>query len=136
MRAEPNLILSLIDTFCIPLLLYGLEALILTNSDRSTLDFIYFSVYFKVFHMKEKLCINLCQYYSGCLPASYRLDVRKIYFVYSLSNAYDSLPFQSLSLLGSDDLVSLMEKYVITPRDSAAAVKAKIWNQFSKDLQF
>ena len=44
--------------------------------------------------------------------------------MYSVFNAYDSLPFQLLSLLGSDDLVSLMDRYVITPRDSAAAVKA------------
>ena len=117
------------------MLLYGLDALILTNSERSTLDFIYSTVYFKVFHVKEKLCTNLCQYYSGRLPASYRLDVRKINFMYSMSNAYDSLPFQWLSLLGSDDLVSLMARYAITPRDSAAAVKAKVWTQFGKDLQ-
>jgi hypothetical protein len=135
LRAQPSLILSLIDTFCIPLLLYGLDALLLTNSERSTLDFIYSTVYLKVFHVKEKVCINLCQYYSGCLPASYRLDVRKINFMYSVFNSYDSLPYQLVSLLGSDDLVSLMARYVITPRDSAAAVKAKVWTQFGKDLQ-
>ena len=55
--------------------------------------------------------------------------------MYSVFNSYDSLPYQLVSLLGSDDLVSLMARYVITPRDSAAAVKAKVWTQFGKDLQ-
>ena len=135
LRAQNNLILSLINTFCIPVLLYGLDALILSKSEKSTLDFIYSSVFFKKFYVKEKLCINLCQFYSGCLPASYRLDLLKINFFNSLFNANDSLPFLLFFLLESDELDSLRRKYNITPRDSVSAVKAKVWKQFGQDLQ-
>ena len=71
LRAPHNVILSLIDSFCIPVLLYGVEAMRLTKSDRSTLDFTYSTTFFKMFYVKEAATIKLCQFYSRCLPPSY-----------------------------------------------------------------
>ena len=53
-RAPLSLSLSLIDTFCIPVLLYGLEVLSLAKSDKSTLEFAYSTVFFKLFQVKYK----------------------------------------------------------------------------------
>ena len=80
LRAPHNVILSLIDSFCTPVLLYSVEAMRLTKSDRSTLAFTYSTTFFKMFYVKEAATIKLCQFYSRCLPPSYRLDIRRVYF--------------------------------------------------------
>ena len=115
--------------------MYGLDTLVLSTSEKSTLDFIYSSVFFKIFNVKEKLCISQCQFYSGCLPASYKLDLLKLNFLHSLINANESLQFQLFVLLESDEFALLRSKYNIAPRDGAAAAKAKVWKQFGQDLK-
>lgn len=44
---SPMVTLSLIDSFCVPLLLYGVEALRLRNSDYNTLDAAYSAAFSK-----------------------------------------------------------------------------------------
>ena len=69
-----NLILSLIDTFCMPVLVYGLEALNLSKSDRNAIDFVFSSIFFKIFSVKEPTVIRQCQFFSYCFLTSYRLE--------------------------------------------------------------
>ena len=135
LRAPHNLILSLIDTFCIPVLLYGVEALSLTKSDRNTLDFTYSTTFFKIFNVKETATIRLCQFYSRCLPASYRLDIRKINLLYGIKNCTDSLPFILCSLLDFNDQIDLYNKYNISPQDSVSSRNRKVWSAFESDLR-
>src|ERR1043165_3460222 len=45
---NPNVILSLINSFCLPILLYEMEALDLNASLRNSIDFAYNSVFVKI----------------------------------------------------------------------------------------
>ena len=56
--APINLILSLIDSFCIPVLLYGLEGVGLSKSQTNSIDFAYSTIFFKLFNVKEPMTIN------------------------------------------------------------------------------
>ena len=103
LRAPHNLILSLIDTFCIPVLLYGVEGMPFTKTDRNALDFTYSTTFFKMFYVKEAATIKLCQFYSRCLPPSYRLDIRKLNFLNGLKNYADSIPSLLCLILGIDE---------------------------------
>jgi len=133
-RAPHNLILSLTDTFCIPVLLYGFEALSLSKSVRDTLDFVYSTVFFKIFHVKEKASIQLCQFYCGCLPATCRLDIKRITFLQGLQSMSDSLMSDLCCLLGCDELVSLRKTYDIREHVSSYALKAKVWQWFENEM--
>ena len=61
---NPTVILSLINSCCMPVLLYGLEALQLNSSSIDSINFMYSSVFSKVFKTKDKNTIKLCKYYS------------------------------------------------------------------------
>jgi len=75
-----NMTLSLVDTFCIPVLLYGLEAVNLNVSACNKLDYSYDFSLAKKINIKEKRIIKQCQYFSGCLQASCRLALRRLNF--------------------------------------------------------
>jgi len=70
-----NVTLSMIDTYCIPVLLYGLEALDNKSSARQAIDFAYNGIFVKLFNVKDTYNIKYCQWATGCLPASWRLDL-------------------------------------------------------------
>ena len=55
---QHNLILSLVDVFCIPVLLYGTEALLLSKSDRNAMDFTYSTIFFKILMLKKPELLN------------------------------------------------------------------------------
>jgi len=74
------LTLSLIDRFWVPVLLYGWEAIGNEKATSNSLDFVYNSIFIKLFKFKKSSNIHSCKFYTRCLPASNRLDLRLINF--------------------------------------------------------
>ena len=130
--APINLILSLIDSFCIPVLFYGLEGVGLSKSQNNCIDFAYSAIFFKLFNVKESMAIKWCQYYTSCLPPSFRLDIRSFNFYNGLIRLKPSLPFSLVNLFGNDELSSLLNRY--NPNDSVCWFKSKVWNLFHSSL--
>jgi len=133
-QAPLNLILSLIDIFCIPVLLYALEDFNLTKSERFILDFTYSTVFFKLFMVKDTLNIKLCQYYSGCLPPSCRLDIKKVNFVNALQFLKNSMPMQLIAIGGREEFLSLENKYILSSNDRGFLINSKVLEWFGLDL--
>ena len=61
---NPTVMLSLINGYCMPVLLYGLKALQFNSSSIDSINFMYSSVFSKVFKTQDKNTIKLCKYYS------------------------------------------------------------------------
>jgi len=57
-----NLTRSLINTFCTPSLLFGLEALLLTKSQTTSLSYPYNSAYMKLFFTFDKEVVKQCKF--------------------------------------------------------------------------
>jgi hypothetical protein len=133
-KAPLNLTLSLIDIYCMPVLLYGLEVLSLTKSEKSTLDFIYSTVFFKIFLVKDSINIKLCQFFSSCLPPSCRLDIKKLNFWHSVQNFKNSIPLQLIALGGKEEFTSLATKYNCLPYDHGFLIKNKVFKWFESEL--
>ena len=81
-----NVVLSLVDSCSVSTLLYGLEALGIKKAGFDTIDFVYDSIFAKIFNIREKCNIRQCQYATGFLPVSLRLDIR-------ILNFYEGLKF-------------------------------------------
>jgi len=77
----------MIDVFCIPVLLYGLEALDMNAASIKTIDIVYNGVFVKLFNITDTTCIRHCQHATMCLPTSYRLDLRTLNFFMALKAA-------------------------------------------------
>ena len=57
--------MSLVSTFCMPTLLYGIEALNLNVSTLSNLDSPVRQAFYKVFKTFDKVTIDYCTYYTN-----------------------------------------------------------------------
>jgi len=77
--------LSLIDSFCVPLLSYGIESLNIRQSDYNFLDAAYNTAFAKIFSTYDKYVIHCCQYFCHRLPFSLTIDIRRLKFFLSLS---------------------------------------------------
>jgi len=128
-----NLILSLIDTFCMPVLVYGLEALDLSKSDRNTIDFVYSSIFFKIFGVKETTVIRQCQFYSDCFPTSYRLDRKVFNFLNGIKLHKNSLQLLLFTWFGSDELSRIEANYSLLSSDHSWIVNFKLWHCFKME---
>ena len=103
-------------------LLYGLEAMPLSKSERNSINFTYSTTFFKIFNVKEKPILKLCQFYSRCLPPSNRLDIRQLNFLNTVQSLKDSLPLYLFRLVGVEELTDLQLKCSVTAYDSRAVI--------------
>ena len=72
---------SLIQSICIPVLLYATEALDLSSSNLNSLNQAYTQALAKVFGSFDRIVIEQCQFYLRLLPLKNLLDVRKLNFL-------------------------------------------------------
>ena len=79
MSAIP-LILKIVSTNCNPSLLYGLEACPVTKRQLKSLSYPFNSVFMKLFKTFNADIIRQVQYFSGYMPLSYTIDLRRLSF--------------------------------------------------------
>jgi len=126
-------ILSLVNTYCMPILTYGIDALNLSNAMYSTLDKAYCAVYSKIFSTYDRSVIKQCQYYCGYLPLADVVDTRRITFLSKMNNCdnlYLSVLYNSFAV---SELRSLFDKHSISA-DSRMSYKTVIRQQFSQSI--
>jgi len=105
-----SLTLSIVDSFCVPVLLYGLEALDNKLTTKNSIDFAYNGVFVKLFNIKEKYNILYCQRDTNCLPA--RLDMRTLCFYKALmSEEASPLASELFHVCGDSVFDTLRDKY-------------------------
>ena len=79
-----DIVLSLCQSYCVPILLYGVGATILTASEKLGLASPFDRLFSKLFSTFDSNSIAYCQYYTGHLPLQYIID----FFVCRLSKCY------------------------------------------------
>ena len=89
--SAPNVIISLVEAQCIPILLYGLECIELNKSSISSLENAYSQIYSKLFYSYDKNIIKNCQYHFGQLPIELKIINRKFNFLTKINKYSDSI---------------------------------------------
>jgi len=117
---------------CLPKLSYGNAAATLTSSDVTKLSFVFDSIYYKLFNVKEKAVIAQCQFYTGTLSFNLYYEMNRLIFLRTLIT-HDCLNAK-VELDNSDltDYNMLKVKIFIDDRDSIACIKRKVWNYFEQ----
>jgi Reverse transcriptase (RNA-dependent DNA polymerase) len=137
-NSAPASIISLTNTFCLPILLYGLEALSISNSAMNDIDFCYNSIFAKIFKVKDPNTIAQCRYYSGTLSASLNLVLRRLKFFDGLAHSPDSLPGLLFVLTNDRDRVQISSKFGLYPENlflSQHSRHLKLWQYTESILQ-
>ena len=73
--------MSLVKTFCMPTLWYGIEALNLNGFTLNNLDSPLRQTFYEVFKIFDKVTIDYCLYYTSVLPPRYYIMSRKFRFL-------------------------------------------------------
>ena len=76
-----DVIVSLMKSFCMPSLLYGIEALHLSASDMNSLDTPVFQAFYKIFKTYDKATASYCMFFMNVLPSRSEYIFRKIKFL-------------------------------------------------------
>ena len=85
LNSQPLVLLSLIQSCCIPILLHGAEAVNWTNKMSDSIDNAYSNAYMKIFHTFNKGIIKSCQFNFGHLPMMCEIGVRRLNFLTKLT---------------------------------------------------
>jgi hypothetical protein len=86
-RSSVAVTLSLINSFCIPVLTYGLDALKLNQSGYNTLESAYSAAFAKIFGSFDANVIRDCQFYCGALPLCFQIDLKRMNFLSNLAKS-------------------------------------------------
>jgi len=80
------LLCHLLHTYCLPiLLLYGLEAVTISNGNRQTLYVTWKTALYKIFKLNDAVNLLYVQYCLGILPIFYVFDLRRLCFLFKQS---------------------------------------------------
>ena len=90
-KASECVIISLINSFCVPIAMYGLEAIDLNNSELKGLDSVLYNALGKVFSTFDHKTLNWCLHYFNFWPLRYEYINRKFNFLFKLSFIENSL---------------------------------------------
>jgi len=101
----------LLNTFCLPILLYGLEALPISKANLCTLQSTWNVALYKIFKLKSVSNLYYVQYFMGTLPVNYALDLRTLSFLQKLSAHHTSVMNLLFSLTAGKELELLCKNY-------------------------
>ena len=79
--------LHLVNSKCVPVLLYGLEACPMNNADKKSLDFALNRFLFKLFKTSNKDVVDECSWYFGFCSASERIARLSVRFINRFNNS-------------------------------------------------
>ena len=118
--------LSLIDSFCAPLLSYGIESFDLRKADYNYLDSAYDAAFAKIFTSCDKNIIRNCQFYCGLLPFNLRIDIRRLKFYAKLSSIQNDSVRGLYVLCGTHEHDNLLKKHNLCCYELIALVRVCI----------
>ena len=129
-KASPKVTLTFVRSYCLPVLLYGVEAITLNTKLINSMDNAYRSLFAKMFGSYDSKVILNCQYYCGNLPVSYVIDFRKFEFYKCLINNSNDSVRLLLMRTGACEFDQLSQKFNITSSDSLNKLKFISWSLF------
>jgi hypothetical protein len=134
-RDRADVVLSLVGSNCLPVLMYGLEAVELTRTDLTRLEHPYTMVFHKIFGTYNNSIIAQCQFYMNCLPLSYLYITRQLSFLKRISMSNANLVCSYLfKHFGKNRFDKLSLNYNITSDDSINMIKTKVWTVFADSV--
>lgn len=128
--------ISLIKSFAIPVLLYGLEKGFANSKALNKLNYAFNSVFYKLFSIFDPLLILHCQYYMYYLPLNFAVHLRYLNLCNSLFKI-DDTPVKKLFMLNCfDEYKTVAQNYNVNVTESNKLCYYKVWSVFTNSVSF
>ena len=125
--------IDLCNSYCVPMLLYAVEAMNLTKTERLRLSSPFNRLFSKLFKSFDKSIVQQCQYYMSCLPLEYVIDLRLCKFLYKLQTLDNHL-IQLFAGNAKRELTEICLKYNLDNNNSRSW-RESIWVHFSRIIE-
>jgi len=110
-KTSPLVLCSLVQSFCVPLLLYGAESVLMSQKNLSSLEYAYNMSFMKIFKTYDKVVVSNCQLAMGYLPLKMLIDLRKLNF---LCKVFERRVDHVIILVhNEEEFASIGEKYAL-----------------------
>ena len=133
-KSDENLILTLVSTYCIPALSYGLEAVDLNLSDADSLDQPIMRALGKVFKTYDRSVLHFCMFYFGYIPAQTALALRKFKSLSKLKLSSNICVNTSTNVCIMQDMDKIVSKFGIDVNAQFHSIKNKLFFDFGSTL--
>ena len=124
-----NVVFSLTQSYCVPLLLYSVDSTSLTLVEKRRLASPIKRLFSRLFNTFDAQTIAYCHYYTGYLPLEYVIDQRRMAFLQKLCNLNNVVLQSVASLNGDIESLTLCAKYNIDNTDNKSR-SYSFWNSF------
>lgn len=132
-KANEQLIISLLKTFCVPVIMYSVEAFVLNTSSLRSLDGLLLNSFGKIFKTYDNNILSQCMYYMNVLPIRYDYCCRRLNFLFKLAKSRNSLLTLFYNLNGQCELSDLCVNNNICCNNSGS-IKPSLWKLFASNL--
>ena len=135
-RASDTVILHLTRSFCLPTLLYGLEAVNLYNALLHSVQYCWSRVLFKIFKISTEHNIALVCYYVGILPPVRALDLCRLRYYCKLQQTYldnrsANIAWHCMCAANRHSIQMLFLSYFVCLDNSDQSLVRAVWEQFN-----
>lgn len=133
-KANEFLIVSLVKTFCIPLIMFSVGSIILNASSLKSMDSLMYNAFGKIFKTFDHSILDNCMFYMNYWPPRYEYYNRRINFLKHLNKIENNILHTWFGVSGNNELSNLYNIFKLNTLDSPYAVKQCIWNKFVNSI--
>ena len=136
LKTSPLVLISLINSYCVPNLLYCAESFWWSKSMLNSCENAYALAFMKVFRSYDKKIIEQCQYYMGKLPLELQIIQRQINFFANVNKSVHNNNCKLISI-NNDEYVNLCNTYKLSLTAgifSKSRVKHELWSFFANKV--
>lgn len=130
--------LFLLESHCLPILLYASESLNLSNNQLTELNSYWNSVYRKIFHYNKWESVKSLISYSGRLDLHHILNLRSIKFIiklqFSTYLALDMTSYMKYNYINKSEYTTLFSRYGCYNKYNINLVRRTISNNFHDSI--
>ena len=112
--ASHDVILELVESKCLPVLLYGVDVVPLSKSDFSSIEFTFNRVLMKIFRTSSISVINECMTYFKISSLDSTVSKRKSNFLCRYIITVDNMLCHCFCKRAEEELSSLYRRYIAT----------------------
>jgi len=131
LNTKPVVLVSFLQSCCVPILLYGAEALNWSKRMTASVENAYSLAFMKIFSTCNKEIVTSCQFYMGKLPMEMEIAVRRLNFLTRLTQK-NNLINHVLDV--NSDIECIASKFSFDVKSDYKQWNHLMWQQFANIL--
>jgi hypothetical protein len=127
-KANEQLIVSLMKTYCIPLVMFSIDAIVLNASELNSLDSLIYNAFAKIFKTFNRDILSSCMFYMNCKSLRFEYYNRRFNFLSKLRKSDNSISKTWFLINGNNELLNLAK--FLNVNVNSNDIKNDIWKVF------